>query len=312
MFGIPTPQTLAAKALCYLVGALILTGAGAYGGYRFEKSEVLKIQLADANAMKLAVQVALRDQNLVDARNLHVATLEAYAQGKLDGVKFNLTVGVPNYVTPLQDKQAAAADTAGCITYGFYRVLAAGQRGVSAENLPLPGAESNDACTAESPSSVAATIAGSLVTGVQNAEQLNALEGDIADTLKIVGQGGNKPAPLEPVKSDMAQPNGVRASDRQASPPGQREADNGIKPQVIDAPSAEKRGWEPVDASKFLAAADRPDVQDGEAGGAKLKGGLGEIRIHGGTLPSIAIMTATQNSDANSIQVSLALMLPLP
>lgn len=219
MFGIPTPESLAAKALCALVGAMILVGGGAYAGYRWEHSEVLKIQLADANAMKVAVEDALRGQKLVDLRNQHAATLEAYTQGRMDAVKFNLTVGVPNYVTPLQDKQAAAADAAGCVTYGFYRVLAAGQRGVSAENLPLPSGESNDACTAESPSALAANVAASLVTGVQNAEQLNNLEGDIADTLKIAGQGGDKPAPAEPVKGDVPQPHNVDSSDGQTGPP---------------------------------------------------------------------------------------------
>lgn len=280
MFGIPTPQTLAAKALCYLVGAMVLVGAGAYGGYRWEHSEVLKIQLADANAMKVAVEDALRDQKLVDARNLHVATLEAFAQGKLEGVKFNLTVGVPNYVTPLQDKQAAAADTAGCITYGFYRVFAAGQRGVTAENLPLPSGESDDACTAESPSDLAASVAGSLVTGVQNAEQLNALEGDIADILKIAGQGGNKAAPAKAVEGDMPKPHTVDASDEQTSPPGQRQAYDTVEPQVIDAPRAEKSGWQPVNAVEGLVPADSPDIEDLKYGTASLKGRLGHVRVN--------------------------------
>lgn len=179
MFGIPTPETLAAKALCALVGALMLLAAGAYGGYRYEKSALDDLRLADANAMVAAVKDSAKKQADIDASGKDAAVREAYFQGKLDGTVINLKSGVRLNVTITQDQQAAASDHAGCVTYGFYRMLAAGERGVTADTLALPAGTSVDACTAELPSEVAADTAADLAEGFGNGQQLNALIAEV-------------------------------------------------------------------------------------------------------------------------------------
>jgi hypothetical protein len=175
MFGIPTPQTLAAKALIALVGVAIVAGAGAYAGYRFELGAYEKLVAADAKAMTVAVQAAAAKQTKIDSANQADAVAQAYLRGKLDAVSVNFKLEAPANVTVTQDQQAATAVHAGCITYGFVRMLTAGERGIPADSLPIPSGESPDACTAYEPSALATALAQDLAAGFGNGQQLDSL-----------------------------------------------------------------------------------------------------------------------------------------
>lgn len=175
MFGIPTPQTLAAKALIALVGVAIVASAGAYAGYRFELGRYESLVAADAKAMTKAVQIAADKQSRIDSANQADAVAQAYLRGKLDAVSVNFTQEAPANVTIHQDQQAAAAVHAGCVTYGFVRMLYAGEHGVPADSLPIPGGQSPDACTAYEPSALATALAQDLAAGFANSQQLDSL-----------------------------------------------------------------------------------------------------------------------------------------
>lgn len=175
MFSIPTAQGLAAKALCVVVAAAALLAVGAYGGYRYEKSAVEALKLADARALAMATLDAADKQHAVDTSGQAAAVTQAYLKGKLDGTIINFKTEAPANVTITQDKEAAAADRGGCVTYGFYRMLAAGERGRAAASLPLPAGATPDACTGEQPSDVAAKASADLADGYGNGQQLDAL-----------------------------------------------------------------------------------------------------------------------------------------
>jgi hypothetical protein len=174
---------LAAAGLCLVLGL----GAGFYAGHRWEQAALEKHMAADAKAMAKATTAAATKQHRLDLSGQAAAIDEAYFRGKLDGTIIQLKSGAPANVTITQDQEAAAADRAGCITYGFYRMLAAGERGVAADTLPLPAGQSVDACTAVVPSELAAAAAQDLADGVGNAEQLTALLGEINKQQGILG-----------------------------------------------------------------------------------------------------------------------------
>lgn len=175
MFTIPTPQTLATKALCAIAAAAVLLGAGAYGGYRWELGTYEKHLTKDAQAMTAAVQLAADKQRHIDAGNQADAVAQAYLSGRLDAVSVNFKLEAPANVTITQDQQAAASDHAGCITYGFYRMLSAGERGQPADTLSYPSGESADTCTAVKPSELATALAEDLTADFGNAQQLDSL-----------------------------------------------------------------------------------------------------------------------------------------
>lgn len=218
MFSIPTPQTLAAKALIAGALAIGLLAAGAYGGYRFEKSRYDDLVTADAKAQTAAVKLALKKQGDIDAANQKDAVAQAYFKGKMDGTVITLKTEAPANVTIVQDQQAAATDHAGCITYGFYRLLAAGERGVTPDSLPLPSGQSVDACTGVEPSELATDTAQDLAAGHADAHQLNALINAVQrnDALLL---GTTPPAS---VPSDVPQPEQVGGGDPDAGPPSGR------------------------------------------------------------------------------------------
>lgn len=315
MFGIPTPQTLAAKALCYLVGAMVLVGGGAYGGYRFELGRYEQLVSADAKAMTKSVELARKQEQKITKNNQEDAVAQAYFRGKMDATTVNLVLGVPENVTFTQDESAVHANDAGCITFGFVRVLIAGERGEPAESFSIPSGESVDSCTALKPSELAAAVAQDLAAGVANGHQLDSLIvalkrnesviiGDsqadsfptplrnvvqrravglifrVPDGQEPVRQDSDKPAPAEPVKGDVGQPHNIDAGNEQASPPGQRQAYDAVEPQVIDAPSTKESGGQPMHATQAFVPANGPDIEDLKYGAARFKGRLGDIRVN--------------------------------
>lgn len=175
MFGLPSVFGLQTTAIA--VGVSLLAGAagGAYAGYRWELGAYERVVAADATALTKATQKAAAAQLHIDALNQADAVDEAFFRGRMAAQSINLVSGAPLNVTVSQDASAAAAVSAGCLTYGFYRLLVAGERGVPAASLQLPSGESVDACTALEPSQLATAIAQDLNAGAVDAHQLDAL-----------------------------------------------------------------------------------------------------------------------------------------
>lgn len=175
MFGLPIPSLTAIKWAAIGLSALTLLAGGFYGGIRWEKGALDDLKLADANARTAAVKDAADKQRKIDNGNQADAVAQAYLRGKLDAVVVNFPLEASTNVTVTQDQQAAAAVHAGCITYGFVRMLYAGEHGVPAESLPIPSDESPDTCTAYEPSVLATALAQDLAAGYGNSQQLDSL-----------------------------------------------------------------------------------------------------------------------------------------
>jgi hypothetical protein len=179
LFGLPDVLGLRTAAIAGAVSLALGAAGGVYTGYRWERSAYDRHLTADATALAKATKKAADDQHRIDLLNQSDAVEQAYFRGRLDAQTINLVLGVPANVTVAQDAAAAAADRAGCVTFGFARVLYAGAHGVPAESLSLPSGESVNSCTALEPSKLAAAVAQDLAAGYSNAHQLDALIGAV-------------------------------------------------------------------------------------------------------------------------------------
>jgi len=295
MFGIPTPQSLAAKALCYLVGGLVLVGAGSYAGYRFELGRYERLVAADAIAQTAAVELARNEEKVIAKGNQEDAVAQAFFRGKMAAQTLNLVLGVPSNVTISQDVSAAAADRAGCITYGFVRVLIAGERGEPAESFNLPSGESVDSCTALEPSKLASAVAQDLAAGTANGHQLDSLIAAVRrNDAVVMGSSASLPfgrsnnalenfadlVGTPGVKSDMPEPNGIDNGDGQPGPVGIGQMKGGIEPEIVDAPASEVRGWEPVNASDRATLAYSGNIFETQNSTATLPQSLRDIGVN--------------------------------
>lgn len=175
MFGIPIPSLQAIKLAAIGVAALAIAAGGFYAGYRWELGAYEARVAADAQALTKATQKAATKQHAIDLGNQDDAVAQAYFDGKMAGTKIQLKLEAPANVTFTQDNQAAASDHAGCITFGFVRLLAAGERGIAPNSLDYPGGESADTCSALEPSELAAALAQDLAAGTSDAHQLDSL-----------------------------------------------------------------------------------------------------------------------------------------
>jgi len=167
MFGIPTPQTLAAKALVAVVGVAIVAGAGVYTGYRWERSAYEALVAADAKAQTKAVQVAAAKQLKIDAGNQAAAVKAAQAQQRIVTQTVTVTKEIPTYVH----------DTIACpgLSVGLARVLRAAASGDDPTSLQLAPGQSDDACSDVTPSEVAGWFAAYAQAARANTQQLTDL-----------------------------------------------------------------------------------------------------------------------------------------
>lgn len=185
---LPLPSLAAAKWIAMSLGAVALLAAGAYGGYRWELGAYNGLKAANVAAVVSATKQAMIRQAAIDAGNQKDAEAEAYFRGQLAATIINLKSGAPANVTIRQDQQAAAADHAGCVTFGFARLLYAGAHGISPESLAIPSGQSVDACTALDPSDLAAAVAQDLAAGYANGDQLTRLIGAVRRNDAIVSE----------------------------------------------------------------------------------------------------------------------------
>lgn len=175
MFDFLNPYMLGIKIAGIALAVATLVSVGAYGGYRWELGEYNGLVAADAKALQIATADAKDKQHTIDLANQKDAVADAYFKGQLAGTVVNIISGAPANVTITQDAQAAAADHAGCVTYGFARMLYAGAHGVTPDSLQLPDGQSVDSCTGLEPSVLATEVAQDLASGYGNGHQLNEL-----------------------------------------------------------------------------------------------------------------------------------------
>lgn len=175
MFGIPSVLGLKGVLIGCAVSAALGAAAGGWLAYKVEHGRYEHHLRLDAEATTKAVQTALDKQKRIDASNQADAVAAAYFRGKLDGTVVNIISGAPLNVTISQDKAAATSSRAGCVTYGFARLLYAGAHGVEPDSLPIPSGESVDTCTALKPSELASAVAQDLAAGYGNGHQLDQL-----------------------------------------------------------------------------------------------------------------------------------------
>ena len=138
-------------------------------------------QLAGAKAEIAAGKTAAKA-----VRAAHVAITKAdtksedQAQAAIQDQTRVIIRKVPVYVS------TAPSPPVGCITYGMLRLHDASVLGIDPADLPPSAGQSDAACSAVSPSDFMAAVAGNYSAARQNAEQLNALEADIASRIEAI------------------------------------------------------------------------------------------------------------------------------
>ena len=167
-----SPYALAIKAgMVVLVLGAAFSG-GAYSGYRWEHSAVLKLQLADAKYVTAQVQ-AKAD---LDAKQAKIDTDAAVgAQKAFDDLHVHyitVTKEITSYVTPIQEART-------CITVGLARSLRAAAEGPDAGAPALASGQSDDACSDATAAEVAGWFKAYAEISQHNAIQLNMLEAEV-------------------------------------------------------------------------------------------------------------------------------------
>lgn len=180
MFSIPTPQTLAAKALVALASALLLLSVGAYGGYRFEHGEVLKLQLADQENLTKAIQAA----DVVSKHEADVAVAAAVRMASRQEQIITHTVTVTKEIPVYVHDQIRCPGP----TVGLARILRAAAAGADPAALQLAPGQSDDDCSDVTPSEVAGWFTSYASAAQENTEQLTALQSWVLDDHKAQEQ----------------------------------------------------------------------------------------------------------------------------
>lgn len=171
--------TLVSLALCLGVAGF---GVYEYGSW-LEKQKAQAVLAATQAADAARAAQALKSLAAQDKLSQDNAVAEAKGQARIVVQTQTLTKEVPTYVTVTQDRSD-------CVPWGVVRVLDAAVLGVDPAQLRLPAGATDDTCSPVKASDLARSVAGNYGTAAQNAEQLNALEADIAARLKLANSGG--------------------------------------------------------------------------------------------------------------------------
>lgn len=174
MFGLPIPSVIGMKIAGALALLFVTAGASSYVTHRVDTAKLEALELRYSQAQTKAVEEAKSLQAAQDKVSLDAAVAEAQAQQKIVTVTQTITQEVTRHVT----------DHVACVSYGLVRVLDAAALGVDPDTLALPAGKSDDACTGITNSALAERIATDFGIARANAEQLNALEAWVRDTLQ--------------------------------------------------------------------------------------------------------------------------------
>lgn len=173
------------------VAALALVAGSATVTYKIthgvDQGRYESLVAADARSQTKAVADAAAKQKALDGSGLKAAVVEAGAQDHIVTRTITLTKEIPTYVTVTQDAAASAPGARpGCVSYGLVRLLDAAVLHVEPAALALPAGQSDDSCSPVEPSALASSVAGNYGVADQNAEQLNALIGEVSRQAAIV------------------------------------------------------------------------------------------------------------------------------
>lgn len=163
---------LARVAFC---GLIFIAGSvsGALVMHKIDAGKYEALVAANQRAVAIATQKAKDIQAATDKIALDDAVAEAKAQQQIIVQHNYVTQEIPHYV-PVH---------VACITYGIVRLLDAASLGSDPANAPIPAGKSDDACSPVTARELAASVLANYATALQNAEQLNSLEGWVRETV---------------------------------------------------------------------------------------------------------------------------------
>lgn len=167
-------SSIAATILIYVVVYAAGGASGAWVMHKIDSAAYAALVAKDAQAQLEAVEKARAIQAQTDKIALDSAVAEAKAQQKILVQHEVITQEITKYV-PVR---------IACFTYGALRLLGAAELGTDPANLTLPAGKSDDSCAPVNVRSVVAALLANHFTFLQNAEQLNALEAWVTETVK--------------------------------------------------------------------------------------------------------------------------------
>lgn len=167
-----------------VIAAIFITGASFGAGATNAHWEHKWDQhiAADKAAIAKAVKAAREDEHRLVKLSDTSGTKQVEVQTRIVGHTITLIKEVPKYVTVQQD-------AVGCVSFGLVRVLNAAVSGADPSDYQLPPGADDDACTALTPSALAAAIAENYGVARSNAAQLDGLIEDVKQRIDIANGG---------------------------------------------------------------------------------------------------------------------------
>lgn len=194
-----------------LVIAGLVSAAGVYGCHQGQAvehtarlAEVRGIRLVEARQVAAVAQAARVAQHAQDQITTTSAVAEAAAQERIITRTITLTQEVPRYVTTTVERRI------GCVPWGLVRVLDAAASGANPADLIPPAGQPDDACSPVTPLALGQSVVANYGVAHQNAEQLDALIGDITQRVNAANAGRElerqATPPLTPGPDDHSPP----------------------------------------------------------------------------------------------------------
>lgn len=156
---------LSYKLIGAAVLSLVLLGTGAYGGYRWEHGEVLKLKAADVAFDAKMNQLVQAHKSQADAISTQSSVKQTAAQTQVITRVKTIIERIPSHVS----------NNVHCITYGLVRVLN-GAAGASAYPVPDAASQPDDTCAPVAWRELASDLASDYGSADQNAVELNGLQ----------------------------------------------------------------------------------------------------------------------------------------
>lgn len=152
------------KLAGYAAAALVLLGTVLWVKHEWDAGQHAIQIVHQAQRVVVAQQAALKKTDRAAAHTEQVARVRL----------------VYRYRTLVKEIPIHVPTSVPCIPWGVVRLHDAAVLGVDPASLPTPAGEPDDACSDVSPRSFVTTVIANYEAAEQNAQQLNALEADLA------------------------------------------------------------------------------------------------------------------------------------
>lgn len=166
-------SSIAATILVYVAVYAAGGASGAWVMHKVDSAAYAALVEANTKAQLAAVQRAKDMQAETDKIALDAAVAEAKAQQQIVVQHDVITQEITKYV-PVKVP---------CLTYGIVRLLSAASVGADPANVARAAGQSDDACSPVSARALAANVIENYSIALQNAEQLDALEAWVTQTV---------------------------------------------------------------------------------------------------------------------------------